>query len=119
MSRSLILLILALTTFAALAAASQASALDLLYPEADTKYSTRSTMGCHGKADPGEAVVLEIISGGVTQVRETIIADAKGQWIANVKVPPAGWIPGEARLTVRVGKVQKSVKIKFVKLGGG
>jgi len=97
------------------ATAPAALALDMFAPEQHTKYAVVcAQVSCAGNADPGEKITIEVVSGGVVQGRKVLTADAKGQWHGNIKRLPAGWTHGEALVNARVGKSQKSVKIKFV-----
>lgn len=105
----------AITFALLLAVANQGFALDLLNPIEGERYIKQcANIGCMGRADASDLIVIEIVSSGVIQGRKTVVANDKGQWIANIKSPPAGWIVGNAVVTARIGKVQKSVKIKFV-----
>lgn len=98
-----------------LGSSASALAVDMFAPEEHTKYAVVcSQVSCAGDADPGAKITIEVVSGGVVQARKVVTANAKGQWIGNLKRPPAGWTHGEALVNARVGKSQKSVKIKFV-----
>lgn len=91
--------------------------VEMSNPKEGEKYYVRcAQMNGLGTAAPGERVTFEIVNSGVVQGRKTVIANEKGVWIAEIKIPHAGWIQGEALANARIGKDQKSVKVRFVEL---
>ena len=99
----------------ALAMGHEAIALDMVGPKKGERcIQGIATLGGAGTAEPGDNVVVEIMSGGIVQARGVVRANPRGQWAINLKRPPAGWFLGEATITARVGKRQVSRTITII-----
>lgn len=106
-----------LVALLAMALAQEALAVefDMAAPKKGRKYIRGCVnIGCIGTAAAGDTIIVELVSGGVVQARDTVTANATATWGANLKRPPAGWFLGEAVVTARIGKRQVSTKITFV-----